>query len=637
MIDERKVCTNRAPSTVCYFFFKDGQEQRTRGDNALSALLHQLFENTTLIAHAIPNFSRYGEKLREEFTELWEILVKTAADPEAGDIICVLDALDECEEKARNQLIDELVQFFSLEKSCQNPSLNFKFLVTSRPYDDLELKFEKLSGVSTYMRFDGDKKSQRIGQEINLVIDAKIPHITGGFDHEERKHICNRLKAMENRTYLWLFLTIDIIEKSPSNFRRKSDIESLLSNLPANISDAYDRILKRSTDEAKARVLLALIVIAERPLSLKEANMALAIATRERSCRSQGDLELWPVESFGNTVQNWCGLFINVHDERLSLIHQTAREFLIKTSESAASPSRKWEGCLDMAAAHGTMSRICLNYLNFQDIDSIDESRKNECYLLDYAATYWASHYKSQPAELAKSSQNDAMSLCNTSSLRGHWFTIYHASDEHWDPLGDPLGWTGLGWTGLGICSMLGLANVAEGLIDEGADINAQSGHFGNALQAASIKGHDRVIKMLLDRGADVNAQGGHFCNALQAALIYGHDRLIKLLLDRGADVNAQGGRFYGNALQAASAEGHDQMVQVLLDNGAIDVDGKALRLASSWGHDRIVRMLLDGGAELYAEGGACNDALNTAVGAASSTGHDRIVRILRRFNRSAR
>jgi ankyrin repeat protein len=64
------------------------------------------------------------------------------------------------------------------------------------------------------------------------------------------------------------------------------------------------------------------------------------------------------------------------------------------------------------------------------------------------------------------------------------------------------------------------------------------------------------VVKKLLDKGADVNAQGGHFGNALQAALCGGHEQVVKKLPDKGADVNAQGGQ-YGNALQAASSRGH--------------------------------------------------------------------------------
>ena len=43
-------------------------------------------------------------------------------------------------------------------------------------------------------------------------------------------------------------------------------------------------------------------------------------------------------------------------------------------------------------------------------------------------------------------------------------------------------------------------------------------GEYGNALQAASVSGHEKVVQMLLDQGADVNAQGGEYGNALQAA-----------------------------------------------------------------------------------------------------------------------
>jgi ankyrin repeat protein len=55
-------------------------------------------------------------------------------------------------------------------------------------------------------------------------------------------------------------------------------------------------------------------------------------------------------------------------------------------------------------------------------------------------------------------------------------------------------------------------------LIEKGPDVNAQGGIYGNALQAASLKGNDEIVEMLIEKGADVNAQGGIFDNALQAA-----------------------------------------------------------------------------------------------------------------------
>ncbi|KAI1583619.1 ankyrin repeat and SAM domain containing protein 6, partial [Pyrenophora tritici-repentis] len=68
--------------------------------------------------------------------------------------------------------------------------------------------------------------------------------------------------------------------------------------------------------------------------------------------------------------------------------------------------------------------------------------------------------------------------------------------------------------------------------------------------------------------GANVNAQGGHYGSAIQAASAAGHEAVVKLLLDKGA-ANAQGGYYYGSALQAASARGHEAVAKLLLDKGA--------------------------------------------------------------------
>lgn len=67
----------------------------------------------------------------------------------------------------------------------------------------------------------------------------------------------------------------------------------------------------------------------------------------------------------------------------------------------------------------------------------------------------------------------------------------------------------------------------------------------------------------MLEKGAEINAQGGEYGNALYAASSRGHIEIVQRLLEKGAEVNAQG-RYYGNALQAASSKGHVDVVQVL-------------------------------------------------------------------------
>ena len=68
----------------------------------------------------------------------------------------------------------------------------------------------------------------------------------------------------------------------------------------------------------------------------------------------------------------------------------------------------------------------------------------------------------------------------------------------------------------------------------KGADVNAQGGEYGNALQAASSEATRRWSSCCSSKGADVNAQGGDYGNALQAASHGGHEKVVELLLEQG-------------------------------------------------------------------------------------------------------
>jgi ankyrin repeat protein len=73
-------------------------------------------------------------------------------------------------------------------------------------------------------------------------------------------------------------------------------------------------------------------------------------------------------------------------------------------------------------------------------------------------------------------------------------------------------------------------------LAETSSIFNAEGGHYGNALQAASAEGLEAVVRLLLDKGADAHAEGGRYGNALQAASTQGHEAIVRLLLERGAN-----------------------------------------------------------------------------------------------------
>ena len=373
------------------------------------------------------------------------------------------------------------------------------------------------------------------------MIDAKIPEIARHFKAEQRESIRKRLKEMDNRNYLWLFLTIDIIKGSRSQYSKKSSIDKLLLNLPPRISDAYERILDRSSDKDLARVLLQLIVAITRPLSLEEANVALTLATQEPAPGSYREADLWPLSELEFIVQDICGLFVSVHDGKLFLIYQTAREFLDGTTGSHSTDSGKsgkWQGCFGITDAHGTISKVCLDYLNFEDVAAIDgpeceddsEWEDESLRFFDYAANNWPDHYTLQSSELEKDSRRAAQVLCNRAASEARWFELYFRTRGYTYQQTRRR-------TSLAIVSGLGLVHVVREFLTEGADVNAQDGLHGSALMVASIHGYYQVVQLLLDAGADVNAQGGLGGNSLNAALWVRNEQTVLMLLKGGANL----------------------------------------------------------------------------------------------------
>ncbi|KAF8532820.1 hypothetical protein BDD12DRAFT_677183, partial [Trichophaea hybrida] len=96
-------------TAVCFFFFKDDKERQKNASFALSALLHQLFTTKrSLIQHAMKEFEDKGEEFTKELNTLWCIFTAATTDPDCGDVICIIDGLDECEEPTRDELVERL-------------------------------------------------------------------------------------------------------------------------------------------------------------------------------------------------------------------------------------------------------------------------------------------------------------------------------------------------------------------------------------------------------------------------------------------------------------------------------------------------------------------------------------------------
>ncbi|KAJ7080217.1 ankyrin repeat-containing domain protein [Mycena belliarum] len=234
--------------------------------------------------------------------------------------------------------------------------------------------------------------------------------------------------------------------------------------------------------------------------------------------------------------------------------------------------------------------------------------------LLDIAATIWG-----QPVKT-----NEQGSLV-TAAQFGHE-KIVRIILEKTVTMGQHMDWK----HGFHAALSYGHISVVQGLLDYGADVNADlGGAWGPALQVASESGHMEIVQLLIAYGADVNDNGGPYGTALEAACLNGYIQVAQLLIAHGADVNDNGGP-YGTALEAACLNGYIQVAQLLIAHGA-DVNdnggpyGTALEAACLNGYIQVAQLLIAHGADVNAKEGY----FGTALKAACLNGHIQVAQLL--------
>ncbi|KAH8652926.1 hypothetical protein BGZ61DRAFT_281830, partial [Ilyonectria robusta] len=553
-------------ATICYFFFKDQDQNTVR--QALCALLHQLFsQKPSLIKHAMPQFRKDGQGLINATQSLWEVLRNAIKDPQAGPVIMVLDALDECAESDFADLMRNVESQFRGDHLGHG---KLKYLLTCRPYDQIISKFRGLLDAFPNIRIPGEEVSETISQEVNHVITRRVNQLSvkKRLSPQIESHLEKRLQETTHRTYLWVYLVFDYLDKEDFKKTLKG-VESIITTLPRSINEAYEQILNKTKEDPMVRKALSIILAASRPLTLSEMNVAVNI---DYTLKSIHDLDLENEEDFKMRLRSWCGLFISIHQGSIYFLHQTAREFLLAdlASPTTVSSELHWHHSITTQDAHAVLAELCVLYLNsFNSNVSLATDANREAghsidthAFLDYSAQTWGAHFREASIIDDAAIIPFALRICDPDSksysvwFRIYWETTHMRTAEH--------------FTDLMIASYYGHRAVVKLLLKKDADVEAKDSQYGQTpLSWAAENGHEAVVKLLLEKGADVEAKGGSFGGTpLSRAAERGHEAIVKLLFEKGADVEVKGedGR---TPLWRAAEEGHEAIVKLLLEKGA--------------------------------------------------------------------
>ncbi|KAI1132729.1 hypothetical protein F5Y10DRAFT_292416 [Nemania abortiva] len=498
-------------AAICYFFFKEGDQNTI--DLAFCALIHQLLcLRPQLMRHALPRFKQDGENLSNNVTALWDILQSAAADSEAGAIIIVLDALDECIQDESNMATLSRYVRTHFE---QGPK-NLKILMTSRPYQNTVQHIQELEESFPNIRIKGEDESETLREEINSVIEYRVSRVKK-FDDGLKAHLKQRLLAITHRTYLWLYLVFEYLGNTTIKSTRQG-LDKAIEFLPATVEDAYEKILSRSTEPEKTKKAILILLAAYRPLTLDEMQVALDMTLGNISPEN---LDLEPNDKFKLRLRELCGLFITVHDNKVYYLHQTAREFLLPLSPSANSTTiTAWAHKFSIREAHAVLAESCIACL---DLYNSPTGVSTKADFLGYSAEYWDGHFRE--ADIS----DDAAIVpfaSRISDLDSKAYPLWSRTNKQ---LYSPY-------------------------------VTGGSG----SLMVASYLGHEAVVKLLLNTGQ---------IDANQTAAMAGHGVIVKLLLTLSEiDVNLvdEGGQ---TPLSCAATNGHEAVVKLLLNSSNVNVN----------------------------------------------------------------
>ncbi|KAE8446972.1 hypothetical protein EG329_011454 [Mollisiaceae sp. DMI_Dod_QoI] len=473
---------------ICYFFFKDGFENQDNAQSALSAILHQIFcFQPVLLKHALAKCSTTPKRIFKQFACLHSILMRTLEDEAFQDTLCIIDGLDECETKSRDLLVKALSAYFTEHVSWTSKDQEpFKMIILSRPDNKIEqglqihnknvtdkIRMSVGSPLKAKCHLMGEDEAAAIAKDVNIFVRARIEDFgpKSELSEDVLASVEDKLIHGADFTFLWVSLVIKLLEDAEADGLSREQLESILQT--NDLNDVYNRLLSARKHPLKTRKALYIILAAARPLTLEEMSVALEVhqdydlptsqdsSSKERISR----FKLTPADirsadpskshnrvtglrllsrklykPFTNHLRLLCGHFVRIRANKIYLVHQTARKFLLDSRvdndfslgyylrpfgwniDKPNSAERKdfeekisyvhdlekWEHTIRLDVATRYLLQVCIDYISL--FDNIGEERSRtfmkagqylkkyahrpEHAFLKYVSAYWVEHYR---------------------------------------------------------------------------------------------------------------------------------------------------------------------------------------------------------------------------------------------------
>lgn len=376
--------------TCAYYFFRFGTQTKRSLSACLRSLAFQIAEKLPSFRKALYEMSKTGVRLEKaDARTIWQqvftsVLFKMTP---TTSFYWVIDGLDETDSP---RLLVELMQ------SITASAFPLRVMLVSRRSPELVSAFERLAATCPVLNLTIEDNEHDIRKYVEQEIDFMHAH------RDLKAQVVTNLLERANGNFLWVNLAlIEILQ-----CLTPADIEETLQGLPEGMEELYKRmelaILKytRPRDQDLARIILCWAACPRRPLTLPELEQALKP-------------EFPVLLDLSFTINQVCGQFVVIDSSsQVVMVHQTAREYLVKSTSSALA--------IVPAEAHQKMFAKCI-YLLDQTLQNRGSDRRRSSHLhtadkdpfLGYAATSWPYHL-----DASSTTSNEVLAIV-TKFLRG--------------------------------------------------------------------------------------------------------------------------------------------------------------------------------------------------------------------------
>jgi ankyrin repeat protein len=681
LVNARK--TMKDHIVLSFFFNARGEDTEKSTVGTYRSLLLQLLERLPALQSVFDSlrlstssFSADHQWNVESLKTLLEQAIQSLGD---SSVVCLIDALDECEEEQ----VRDMIQFFEyIGDLAVSNGIRFQVCFSSRHYphitirNGLELVLEGQEGhsqdITNYVETELKIGKSKIAQQIRVELQEKASGI-----------------------FMWVVLVVGILNKG-SDQGKILTLRQKLQEIPSDLHELFRDILTRDSHDRDELVLcIQWVLFAKKPLSPEQLCHAIYAGTNPEAVTEWDpeDITKDVVKRFILNSSKGLAEVTVSKEPKAQFIHESVRDFLLK--ENGLGKIWPEFGSNFQGQSHDRLKQCCLNYISVdvatplkipddlpkassQPATSLRKSATQTFPFLEYAVHNVL--YHADAAEGGGISEADfldsfplsrwvkldnlfekhevrrhtervsllyLLAELNMANLIGVIGSVSRCIDVEAERYGCPL------FAAAAMSSEKALEVCMKSIEVLQADSNPiaavgeqQSQHktaqrtarrdfvYSRAkafLLGAAELGHDGVLALLIKSGRfRVDSKDSKDRTVLWWASRNGCEMSARLLLAADSAMVNSKDKDNKPPLFIAAEQGNQAVMEVLLDKGA-DVNaeggiyGNALYAASAGGHKEVATLLLDKGADVNAEGGIYGNALY----AASAGGHKEVATLL--------